>query len=93
MVEEGPREKYARATGQHGTSESGEMGWLIKQMSEELKYWGHTGGAGGSIILKCDGENAIAKVRDTPAKYHGGRVSLEQPGKRESQSNGGVEEW
>ena len=37
-------------------------------------------------------EKAIVAVRDTLAKYHGGKVIPENPAKGESQSNGAVEE-
>ena len=68
-------DKYARMTEAKGLGENQERDWLIKDMSEELKDWGHTGGEGGHIILKCDGERPIKKVRDRLARYHGGRWS------------------
>ena len=68
------------------------MDWLIKDMSDELKAWGHAGGSGGALILKCDGEPAIQAVREALSKYHGGRVIPEGPPKGESQSNGVIEE-
>ena len=43
MVDEETGEKYARAVGQKGVGSENEMDWLIKDMSEELKVWGHTG--------------------------------------------------
>jgi len=92
MTDEGTGEKYARAVGQKGLGAEGEMDWLIKDLSTELKVWGHPGGDGSSLILKCDAENAIVVVRDAVAKYHGGRVVPEGPAKNESQSNGKVEE-
>ena len=30
------------------------MGWLIKDMHEELAAWGHSGGEKGHIILKSE---------------------------------------
>ena len=92
MVDEETGEKYARAVGRKGVGEMGEMDWLIKDASEELKSWGHAGGEGGELILKCDGERAIVGLRDAIARYHGGRVVPEQPAKSESQSNGAAEE-
>jgi hypothetical protein len=92
MTDEGTGEKYARAVGQKGLGTEGEMDWLIKDISTELKVWGHPGGDGGSLILKCDTENSIVVVRDAVAKYHGGRVVPESPAKNESESNGKVEE-
>ena len=92
MTDEGTGEKYARAVGQKGLGSEGEMDWMIKDMSTELKVWGHPGGEGGNIILKSDSENAIIAVRDALSKYHGGRVVPESPAKNESQSNGTAEE-
>ena len=92
MVDEGTGEKYARAVGRKGLGDEGEMDWLLKDLSTELKVWGHPGGDGSSLILKCDTENSIIVVRDGLAKYHGGRIVPESPAKNESQSNGVVEE-
>ena len=76
MVDERTGEKYARAVGQR--TWSGHQ-WLIKDMSNELKVWGHPSGTAGNIILKSDGEPAILAVRDALAKYHGGIVVQEGP--------------
>ena len=92
MVDEATGEKYARAVGQKGLGASNEMDWLIKDMSDELKAWGHPGGEAGHIILKSDGEPSIVAVRDALAKYHGGKVVPESPPRGESSSNGTVEE-
>ena len=92
MVDEGTGEKYARAVGRKGLGDRNEMDWLIKDMSAEIKSWGHAGGVSGSIILKSDGENAIKAVKDALGRFHGGRVVPEQPAKGESPSNGIVEE-
>ena len=93
MIDESTGEKYARAVGQKGLGrEAGDVDWLIKDMSQELKAWGHAGGEAGHIILKCDGERSIKAVRDALAKYHGGKVVPEDPPRGESQSNGVVEE-
>ena len=92
MVDEETGEKYARAVGQKGLGEHGVMDWLIKDISAELKAWGHSGGDGCSLIMKTDGEPAIVAVREAVAKYHGGRVIPEAPAKGESPSNGLVEE-
>ena len=92
MVDEGTGEKYARAVGRKGLGDRNEMDWLIKDMSAEMKSWGHAGGLSGSIILKSDGENAIKAVKDALGRFHGGRVVPEQPAKGESPSNGIVEE-
>eukprot|EP00973_Karenia_brevis_P075577 10499786-Karenia_brevis.AAC.1 len=59
MTDEQTKEKYARAVGQKGLGMDSNMDWLIKDLSAELKAWGHAGGEGGSIIIKSDSENAI----------------------------------
>ena len=93
MVDESTGEKYARAVGQKGLGrETSEMDWLIKDMSEELRAWGHPGGEAGHIILKSDGETSIKAVREALAKYHGGKVIPESPPRGESASNGTAEE-
>ena len=74
MVDERTGEKYARAVGHKGMGKDQDMEWLIKDMSNELKVWGHPGGTAGNIIPKSDGEPAILAVRDALAKYHGGIV-------------------
>ena len=52
MVDEHTGDRYARMTGAKGIGENQERDWLIKDMSEELKDWGHTGGEGGHTS-KC----------------------------------------
>ena len=44
------------------------------------------------LILKSDGEPAIVAVRERLSRYHGGKITPEQPPKGESSSNGKVEE-
>ncbi len=44
VVNERTGEKYARAVGRKGVGTEGEMDWLIKAISEEVKAWGHAGG-------------------------------------------------
>ena len=91
MEDEMTKEKYARAVGQKGLGTEGEMDWLIRDMSDELKSWGHGGGDAGHIILKLksDGEPAIVAVREALARYHGGKVVPECPPRGESQTHGG----
>ncbi len=72
VVDESTGEKYARAVGAKGMGMNGEQDWVIKDLSDELKSWGHMGGEGGAIILKCDGEPAICAVRDALARLQGG---------------------
>ena len=58
MLDEGTGDKYAHAVGQKGLGGgSEEMQWLVADLHEELKAWGHHGGDGGHIILKSDNEN------------------------------------
>ena len=92
MIDEATGEKCARAVGKKGLGESGEMDWLVQDIVEELKAWGHTGGTGGHIIMKRDDENSIKVVRDAEGKLLGGRVIPECPPKGKSQSNGRIEE-
>ena len=92
MVDEITGDKYARATGRKGVGDNGELDWLIQDMVEELKSWGHTGGSNGHIIMKCDNENAVKALRDAVGRLLGGRIIPENPPKGESQSNGRIEE-
>ena len=92
MLDESTGDKYARAVGQKGLGQGDEMSWLIADLREELKSWGHHGGDGSHLIFKSDGENAVASVRDALAKRQGGRVVIDKPAKGESSSNGAVEE-
>ena len=93
MLDEATGDKYARAVGQKGLGGgSDDMQWLVADLHEELKAWGHHGGDGGHIILKSDNESPIVTVRDALARHHGGKVVIDKPPKYESQSNGSVEE-
>ena len=92
MVDESTDNRYMRAVGRKGLGEGHEMEWLIKDMSEELKSWGYPGGEHGELVLRSDGEHSIKAVRDALGKYHGGKITPEQPPPGESQSNGRVEE-
>ena len=49
MIDKSPGSVYARGTGKKGTVA---MDWLIKDMSEELKSWGHAGGSASKLIMK-----------------------------------------
>ena len=59
MKDESTGNRVMRAVGRKGVGEGTEMEWLIKDLHEELKSWGHTGGPVGYIILKTDGEPAL----------------------------------
>ena len=74
MVDEETGNRYMRAVGKKGLGEGAEMEWLIKDMHEELKAWGHPGGAGNELILKSDGERAITAVREALGQFHGGKI-------------------
>ena len=63
VLNEQTNERYARATGRKGVGTEGLMDWLVKDICEELKTWGHAGGPGGHIILKSDNERAMAALR------------------------------
>ena len=52
MKDEATGEKYARAVGQKGLGQGEEMQWLIVDLHEELKSWGHHGGEMGHVIFK-----------------------------------------
>ena len=60
--------------GKKGVGEDGEMDWLIKDICEELRSWGHPAGAGNKIILKSDGEFAMQSLKAAVGKYHGGII-------------------
>ena len=92
MLDEATGNRYMRAVGKKGLGEGTEMEWLIKDMSEELKSWGYSGGAETELIFKSDGESSITAVRDRLGRYHGGKITPEQPPPGESPSNGRVEE-
>ena len=92
ILNEQSGEIFARMTGRKGVGDGGECDWLIKEVSRELKGWGHAGGIGGKIILKSDRERSLVAFRNAVARYHGGVVIPEDPPKNESQSNGAVEE-
>ena len=91
VLNEQTNERYARATGRKGVGTEGLMDWLVKDICEELKTWGHAGGPGRPIILKNDNERPMVAVRHAIAKFHGGVVVQESQVKGESQSNGVVE--
>ena len=90
-VDEGTGDKYARATGHKGVGEESENHWLVRDLSEELKSWGHTGGEKSRIVLKSDNGSIIVALKNMSGRFHGGIVIPEHPAKGESQSNGVVE--
>ena len=92
VLDESTGERYARAVGHKGIGSDGSQDWLIRDLAEELKTWGHAGGTAGHVIIKTDGERSIVAVRDALARFVGGRVVVEVPPRGESQSNGAIEE-
>ena len=74
-----------------GLDGQGDNSWLVKDMHEELKSWGHLGRARNGIIFKNDGEPAIVAARGALARCHGGIVTPQQPPRGERQANGAAE--
>ena len=72
MKDESASNRHPRAVGQKGV---GGMEWLVKDLHEELKSWGHMGGTAGDIIIKTDGAASIVALRNALARYHGGIVT------------------
>ena len=70
VLNEETGERYARATGRKGVGTDGIMDWLVRDVSEELKSWGHAGRSGGHIFFKCDSEKPMIAFRDALAKFH-----------------------
>ena len=62
------------------------MDWLIEDMAEELRSWGHTGGAASKLILKSDNEHSIVALREKLGRYHGGSIIPEGPPRRRKSS-------
>ena len=92
MVDESTGNKYMRAVGHKGLEGQGDNSWLVRDMHEELKSWGHPGGVATPLNRKSDGEPAIVAVREALARCHGGIVTPQQPPKGEHQANGVAEE-
>ena len=92
MVDEATGNRYMRAVEHKGLGGEGDESWLVKDMHQELKSWGHPGGGKNALILKSDGEPAIVAVREALARCHGGLITPEQPPAGEHQSNGTAEE-
>ena len=88
MVDEATGNKYMRAVDHKGLGPDGDNSWLVKDMHQELKAWGHPGGAQNELIMRSDGEPAIVALREALTRCHGGRVTPEQPPKGEHQANG-----
>ena len=63
MVDASTGNKYMRMVEHRGLEGEGDYSWLVKDMHQELKSWGHPGGGQNNIVLKSDGEPAIVAVR------------------------------
>ena len=74
MIDEENSDKYSRVVEKQGLGDNGEMDWLVKDISDELKAWG---GEGHQSILKSDGEWPIRALKEAVGKYHGGIVMME----------------
>ena len=92
MADEKSGSRYARAVGHKGMGEGGSMDWLVQDISNTLKSWGHAGGKGGELIIKTDGEAALIAVRTAVMEYHGGVVIPENPANNKKAENGLIEE-
>ena len=66
MKDESAGNRYLRAVGHKGVEG---MDWLVKDLHEELKSWGHMGGTGGSIVIKTDGESCSRRQRAADAQF------------------------
>ena len=82
MVDESTGIKYMRALHHKGLGPEGDNSWMVKDMHQELKAWGHPRGGRNEIILKSDGEPVIGAVREALARCHGGQVTPEHPPER-----------
>ena len=92
MADEKSGARYARAVGRKGPGTADEMDWLVQDISKTLKSWGRTGGSGGHLIFKSDGEPALMAVKNAVMQYHGGVCIPEQPAEGEKAENGLIEE-
>ena len=79
LVDETTGDRFARLVGKKGLGENREQMWVVKDASDELRAWGHPGGAEHRLILKCDGEPALVAFRDALARYHGGVCVCPRP--------------
>ena len=70
MKDESTGNRYLKAVSQKGVEG---MEWLVKDLHEELKSWGHMGGTAGNILIKTDGEASIVALRNALARHHRGR--------------------
>ena len=79
MVDEATGNKYMRVVAHKGLGGEGDISWLVKEMQQELKPWGHPGGGSNAVTLKSDGEPDIVAVRGALARCHGCLISPAPP--------------
>ena len=77
MMDEETSDKYSRVVEKKRLGGNGERERLVKDISGELKAWGHLGGEGHRLILKSDGECPMRTLKEAVRKYHGGVVMME----------------
>ena len=82
MADERSGARYARAVGNKGLGAGDEMDWLAQDISKTLKSWGHTGGAGGHLIFKSDGEPSLMALKTAVMQYHGRGMHSRKPSPR-----------
>ena len=81
MTDEEPGSRYARAVGQKGLGDGQAMSWLVEDMCNQLRVWGHAGGAGGELIVNSDGGARNLGSKGAVMRHHGGKVVSTQPAK------------
>ena len=67
VLNDAPNGKYARVAGQKGSGSDGAAQWPVEDVAAEMRTWGHHGGEGGTVFLKCGGGE---KYR-SPKRCHG----------------------
>ena len=72
MADEVSGSRYASAVAQKGLGDGQARSWFVDDMCAQIRAWGHAGGAGGEVIVKCDGEPALLAVKGAVLKHHGG---------------------
>ena len=60
---------------------------MTKDLEEELKAWGHTGGTNGHLIMKCDNEPAIIALKAATKAERTEATILEESLVGEGQAN------
>ena len=95
MADEESGSRYASAVGQKRIrSWTGhELADRVEDMCTQLRAWGRTGGAGGELIVKSDGEPSLLAVNGAVMKHHGGKVVPEQPATGESRKRADRRGW